>query len=698
MGFTNSPLVEYTRISPNKNDGRWDWDNNKPITKITKITIHHWAGVGTLETFGNIVANPSRQMSANYAIDKDARVGLFCEEKDRSWCSSSKWNDNQAVTIEVSNSQTGGQWPISDKVLAKLIDLCVDICKRNGISKLTFTGDRNGSLTYHYMFAQTSCFDPTITELLTPHGWKYLKDINVGDLVTCAHIDNLNLSFDHVLGKVPEYIHDTWKVRDIETTADHRMLVYDTNGHQSVCEMKDFMRSAGTYIPNAGYMNNTVGLGHLSQSDIEFLVAVQADGHYMKDDGKYYGIEFHFSKERKIKRIKKLFSRLNLKYKETHQTNGTTKLRLYGKDFVDNAEMYLNNKCFTWEWLKLSPQQAEWMFDSIFEYDGCKANNSYSSCDRINVDIVQALASIHGIGTKFYIEDHSKKKNHRTSYRVYFKKAMRSRGTSEPKRKQRTTVSCVTVPTGFILVRQHGRTTIIGNCPEAYIRSKTNYICNEVNKRLNPPSNNNDKPASNNTTIKAGDLVSIKSGAVYYNGGKIPDWVASDKWYVASVSGDRAVLGKNVTSKYNIQSPIKTSFLTVVNSNTNGTTVKKEQTISLKASDLIYNTAGGKAVSTVGANGVYTITESTTINGSVYGKLKSGAGWVIISGNVPSTDIVKGSIVSVTNPVIYGTNKKFTVLVKEYTVLSVSGDRCVISADGKNVTAAIAKKYLKKIR
>lgn len=160
--FTNSPLVEYTRISPNKNNGRWDWENNKPVDKITKITIHHMAGVGTLESFGNIVANPARQMSANYAIDKDARVGLFCEEKDRSWCSSSKLNDNVAVTIEVSNSQVGGNWPISDKVLAKLIDLCVDICKRNGIPKLTFTGKPDGSLTYHYMFAQTGCPGPYI--------------------------------------------------------------------------------------------------------------------------------------------------------------------------------------------------------------------------------------------------------------------------------------------------------------------------------------------------------------------------------------------------------------------------------------------------------------------------------------------------------------------------------------------------------
>ena len=72
MAFTNSPLVSMVSISPNRNIGRYDIVNGvkvAPITKITKITIHHWAGVGYLDTFKNIVMNPKREMSANYAID-----------------------------------------------------------------------------------------------------------------------------------------------------------------------------------------------------------------------------------------------------------------------------------------------------------------------------------------------------------------------------------------------------------------------------------------------------------------------------------------------------------------------------------------------------------------------------------------------------------------------------------------------------
>lgn len=149
MGFTNSSLISYTQISPNRNAPR-----NQPITKIT---IHHMAGVMSVEQFGNLVANPAREMSANYCIGSDGRIGLFCPESDRSWCSGSSWNDNRSITIEVSNDVYGEPWSISETVYASLIKLCVDICKRNGIKKLEFTGDKNGSLTYHYMFQATQC-------------------------------------------------------------------------------------------------------------------------------------------------------------------------------------------------------------------------------------------------------------------------------------------------------------------------------------------------------------------------------------------------------------------------------------------------------------------------------------------------------------------------------------------------------------
>lgn len=147
--MSNSKLVDYVRISPNSTNPR----NHK----IDTITIHHLAGVGSVETIGNIFADPSREASCNYGIGSDGRIALIVDEANRSWCSSSRENDHRAITIEVSNSERDGVWPVSDHVLARLIDLCVDICQRNDIEKLNFTGDKSGNLTMHKWFAATGC-------------------------------------------------------------------------------------------------------------------------------------------------------------------------------------------------------------------------------------------------------------------------------------------------------------------------------------------------------------------------------------------------------------------------------------------------------------------------------------------------------------------------------------------------------------
>ena len=150
--MSNSGLVDFTRISPNSTNPR----NHK----IDTIVIHHMAGVLSVESCGATFASPDRQASSNYGIDSDGRVGLYVEEKNRSWCSSNRDVDQRAVTIEVSNCERGGEWPVGEKAYAKLIDLCVDICQRNGIPKLNFTGDKTGNLVMHKWYANTQCPGP----------------------------------------------------------------------------------------------------------------------------------------------------------------------------------------------------------------------------------------------------------------------------------------------------------------------------------------------------------------------------------------------------------------------------------------------------------------------------------------------------------------------------------------------------------
>lgn len=150
--FTNSPLVVYTLLSPNF--------AGRTVSKVTKITIHHMAGNLSIERCAELFQPVSRQASANYVIGSDGRVGLVVEEKNRAWTSSNRDNDNVAVTIEVANNSGKPNWTVSNEAYAALLDLCTDICKRNGIASLNYTGDKNGNLTRHNMFVATECPGP----------------------------------------------------------------------------------------------------------------------------------------------------------------------------------------------------------------------------------------------------------------------------------------------------------------------------------------------------------------------------------------------------------------------------------------------------------------------------------------------------------------------------------------------------------
>lgn len=173
MGYTNSSMVTYTKLSPNHSGQR--------THSIDRITPHCVVGQCSVETLGNIFLPASRQASSNYGVGVDGRVGMYVEEKNRSWCSSSNANDQRAVTIECA-SDTKSPYAFKDVVYQTLIKLCVDICKRNGKKKLLWLGDKTKTLNYspktdemvltvHRWFANKSC----------PGDWLYAR---LGDLAS----------------------------------------------------------------------------------------------------------------------------------------------------------------------------------------------------------------------------------------------------------------------------------------------------------------------------------------------------------------------------------------------------------------------------------------------------------------------------------------------------------------------------------
>lgn len=154
--MSNSPLVSFTKISPNRTSPR----NHV----IDTITIHCVVGQCTVETLGEVFAPTSRQASSNYGVGKDGRIGMYVEEKDRSWCTSNRDNDNRAITIEVA-SDTTHPYAVTDAAYEGLIKLLVDICQRNpSIGMLKWKADKSligqpdkQNMTVHRWFANKSC-------------------------------------------------------------------------------------------------------------------------------------------------------------------------------------------------------------------------------------------------------------------------------------------------------------------------------------------------------------------------------------------------------------------------------------------------------------------------------------------------------------------------------------------------------------
>lgn len=155
--MSNSSLISYTKISPNKYSPR----NHV----IDTITIHCMAGNLSVERCGDIFASTSRGASSNYGIGSDGRIAMYVEEKNGSWCSSNKANDMRAITIEVANDGGEPDWHVSDKAMQSLIKLCADICSRNNIKKLVWSTNKsdrinhsNGcNMTVHRDFAAKAC-------------------------------------------------------------------------------------------------------------------------------------------------------------------------------------------------------------------------------------------------------------------------------------------------------------------------------------------------------------------------------------------------------------------------------------------------------------------------------------------------------------------------------------------------------------
>lgn len=229
--MSNSELISYTAISPNKTSPR----NHI----IDTIAIHCMAGHLSLESCGDLFSRSSTQASSNYGIDDNGKIAMYVEEKDRSWCTSSRNVDNRAITIEVA-SDSFGDCKVTDAALQATIKLCVDICKRNNIEKLVWSNNRDDRVNHlngcnmevHRDYAYKSCPGDYLYNRMGDIAEKVNTQLNQSSSLQGWQKDENGYWFAYGDGSYPN---NTWK------TIDDKDYYFKANGYMA---SNEYVKSA----------------------------------------------------------------------------------------------------------------------------------------------------------------------------------------------------------------------------------------------------------------------------------------------------------------------------------------------------------------------------------------------------------------------------------------------------------------------
>lgn len=300
------------------------------------------------------------------------------------------------------------------------------------------------------------CLPVDATEVMTPQGFVPLSEMQVGDPVYQWNKDTGEITPTTVQNVIKPRIETVFRMRETEATAEHK-IAYHTYDNPEVKLAKWGERlNTQTYFPDEFSFNGR-GLP-LTDCQIRLLVAVQADGTYIKDTEQ---VRFQFRKSRKIERLKEILKTLSLEYRQYSQRSGEV---IVINNLVSFCEQYLDNKQFSYKLLDLGQHQMEVFAKELPYWDGTISDKTtfYCSSDTLSADVAQIIIFLSGRQSNM-IETTAfgRKVNSRITL-TKNNKYMFDRKTETTSRE--TVVSCISVPDGFIIVRQYGRVQIIGNC------------------------------------------------------------------------------------------------------------------------------------------------------------------------------------------------------------------------------------------
>lgn len=503
--------------------------------KIQWIVIHFTAGKGdTAKNNADYFARcGGLNASAHFFVDENeiwqtvnlANTAWHCGSETGYYYNSCR-NVN-SIGIEMCSDWKNGEYVITMETQKRTVKLVQWLMEQYGI-------DIN-HICMHYHVTHKYCLPLDSTELLTREGWKALGDIKVGEEVMQYDTNTDRLSFGAVSSVVKPYEAEVLKNHNFEATANHRMWA-KTNCATGVWREKiygEMLTGGRQNIIKNGALYEGKGLD-LTDDELRLLVWVQGDGHYRKnyEHNTIYGLEFHFKKQRKIDRLTTLLEDLGIDYRLKWRADGSAVIRTLDDESYKWCEQWLDEKKFTFDFIEMTQHQFEVFWEEILQVDGCKSGDLYTSAIPQNLDVVQAICATKGIRTNRMRIGSGANYKFDTIDRLNSNYTITNRRTVTYKRN--TMVSCVSVPTGYILIRQNNKTFIVGNCPEPFVlhyEQWTNFL-NMVKNKENDMTKaettaiaqSEAKKIANQVAGKIAEQVYDKYNKVYNSVAEVPDW------------------------------------------------------------------------------------------------------------------------------------------------------------------------------
>lgn len=458
---------EYTNIANRKNYG-----SKRSLTSIEYIVIHYTANDGDCdENNGKYFHNNVVYDSAHDFVDSNSvthsvpydyvaySVGGIYKKDKHGGKYYQKCTNYNSVSVELCDDLKNGSIYPTKATIDNAIALTVSLCKKFNVNPKT-------NVIRHYEVNYKNCLPVEETELLTPNGWKLLKDITKDDEIATYYENGDMIYFEKPLDVVE--IHKDTVIDDgaYIATKDHRMWCKSTshggNGRFKFINYGSFFECHRQYAFRAGGNIYTNGID-ISDDMLRLLVWVQADGHY--GECKSNLIDFHFSKARKIERVKEILDRLGIEYYYHKNKDNTVRIKISDIKIKEELERFLDNKKFTYKLMMMSQRQFEIFKEELVQADGNVEMQAYFSTIKQNYDVVQGIFALHNTRNQYTTIGSS-------DCVCFGYRTMQSCGreTRINKRKTyETYVGCVTVKSGKILVRQRGRTYVTGNCPQYWL-------------------------------------------------------------------------------------------------------------------------------------------------------------------------------------------------------------------------------------